>query len=159
MTDDDILKGLKLLGVDRDSFRALALLPLVQVAWADGRIQGPERRLILKTAKENGYLEGSGANLLEGWLKKRPASEYFDRARTLLIAIVHRDSGIGSSLGIEALTDPVDLCDTLARSAGGLFGIFGMDEREKSAIREICDTIGLPPESSIDFEQWKVLDS
>jgi hypothetical protein len=42
------------LGVDRDNFRVLALLPLVYVAWADGKVQSAERSLIHRLAKLNG---------------------------------------------------------------------------------------------------------
>ena len=47
MTDSHIRESLKALGMDRTSFRALPLLPLIQVAWADGEVQEEERNLIL----------------------------------------------------------------------------------------------------------------
>lgn len=155
MTQDEVLTGLAKLGIDQQSHRALALLPLVQVAWADGRIQRAERAIILRVAKENGYLEGNAAELLETWLKKRPTETYFDRARTLLIALARLpDTGFEGSLTITTLTDLVDLCEELARAAGGLFGIFPMDVREKAAIKEICDAIALPPSESLRLEGW-----
>ncbi len=158
MTDNEIREGLKLLGVNEDSYRALALLPLVQVAWADGTIQSKERQIILKVANDNGYLDGAGKALLEGWLKRPPKAPYYERARRLLIAMVHHEEGIvGHDLTIDALTDLVDYCELIARSAGGFFGIFPMDVREKAAITEICDAISLPPRDTLDLDTWKIL--
>jgi len=154
MNDSDIKDGLKLLGIDEHSYKALALLPLVEVAWADGRVQRKERNIILKVAKENGYLEGAGEQLLKGWLKESPKVIYYERARRLLVAIVHQEDGIGADLDIEALTDLVDYCEVIARSAGGFFGIFPMHVREKAAITEICDAIALPPVDNLHLETW-----
>ena len=47
MTDDEELTAaLTRLGLDATNWRAVSLLPLVEVAWADGRIQVAERKLL-----------------------------------------------------------------------------------------------------------------
>ena len=69
----DIDGWLKELHVPREAYRVVSLLPLVYVAWADGKVQGAERNLVLAIARERGLLEHGGAEALERWLTERPS--------------------------------------------------------------------------------------
>ena len=42
------------LKIPRENYRLVMLLPMVYVAWADGRIQSAERKLILQIASDRG---------------------------------------------------------------------------------------------------------
>ena len=53
----DMEGWLKELRVPREAYRVVSLLPLVYVAWADGKIQKSERDLILHIARERGMLD------------------------------------------------------------------------------------------------------
>jgi hypothetical protein len=71
--DDTVLDELISLDIAADTVAALALVPLVEVAWADGSIDEKERAAILAAATQTG-LEKDGAShqLLQGWLEVRP---------------------------------------------------------------------------------------
>ena len=94
MDDADLARDLKQLGIDRKTLRALPLLPLVQVAWADGRIQDAERGLIREVARRYG-LEGEERVVLERWLARRPTADEFERARKVLVTLWRRDRDAG----------------------------------------------------------------
>ena len=50
MTDEAVLDKLVHLGMTANTIAALSLVPLIQVAWADGAIQDNERTAILQGA-------------------------------------------------------------------------------------------------------------
>lgn len=73
--NDEVLEKLLAMKMDRETIAALSLFPLIQVAWADGAVDDKERAAVLKAAEGSGILNGSAAhNLLEGWLKLKPAA-------------------------------------------------------------------------------------
>ena len=138
MNDQQLLDELHFLGIDADSYAVLAMLPLVQVAWADGEVQPPEQELILRVAGGHGLLEGKSGAILQRWLSKPPSDEQIRRGRTLLVTLSHRQQGLGSALDAGTLRDVQSLCIQVARSAGGVFDLlFTVDPSEQAAIDEI----------------------
>src|SRR5687768_6259385 len=76
MTDDAVLDKLVALGLKTNTIAALSLVPLIEVAWADGEVQDNERNAILQGAHGKGLEQGSdGYELLQSWLRKKPTSE------------------------------------------------------------------------------------
>jgi hypothetical protein len=60
-------------GVTAATFAALALAPLVAVAWADRRLEDKEKNAVLEEAASSGVRAGSAEyELLEDWLKSEP---------------------------------------------------------------------------------------
>jgi hypothetical protein len=76
MLRDYHTRPLKHLGVDRNNYKVLKLLPLVYVAWATGAIQKARRERILQLA--NGLGVGvRGEAVLREWLRAPPTAQYF----------------------------------------------------------------------------------
>ena len=74
--DHAVLEHLIALGISADTLAALSLVPLVEVAWADGSVDDEERDTILAAAEAAGVGRESGsAQLLESWLTIRPDPE------------------------------------------------------------------------------------
>ena len=74
--DAAILRRLSGLGIRAETLAALTLIPLVEVAWADARLQRREREAVLSGAESTGILEGSPSHgLLRLWLDERPAPD------------------------------------------------------------------------------------
>ena len=155
MTDQEIIDALRYLGIDNASYRVVALLPLVQVAWADGTIQRAERSFILATAQNNGMLVGDGARILKNWLTFAPTDDYVARGRECLIALASRtDSPLGQAVTADTLGNILELCETVARSAGGLFGmIWSVDARERSAIQEIALALEVAVDDAFGWDE------
>jgi uncharacterized tellurite resistance protein B-like protein len=76
--DREVLSTLLELGIEAEAVAALALVPLVAVAWADGECGLTERHAILEAAHQAGIDRGEpGHALLEQWLEARPAAALF----------------------------------------------------------------------------------
>lgn len=150
MTDAEIRAELQALGVDESSWRAVLLLPLVQVAWADGVIQDEERVLILDVARQRLALDEAALAVVEHWLCAAPTAEVIERGRRLMVQLALRHRGPGSELSDNALEAVQALCESVARAAGGLFGVlFTVDKSERAALAEIA--------SSVDAERARLV--
>ena len=139
MTDAEILKLLATLGVDDLSFKALPLLPLVHVAWADGSIQGEERELIADTARTKWTLGPEAQRVLDNWLAYPPSETYLKRGRSALVALALRDGDM--ELQDEVLSDVAQLAKQVAKAAGGLFGLGAVSHQEAAALGELATAL------------------
>jgi hypothetical protein len=135
MNDAEILKLLATLGIDEMSYRALPLLPLVAVAWADGEVQATERDLILRAAKDTWNIPAEGEMVLRNWLHYPPSAAYQKRGRSALIALCMRHGDV--ELDARVLTDAARLSKEVAKAAGGLWGIASINKEEANALGEI----------------------
>lgn len=74
--DESVIDTLVVLHVDRDTLAAFGLYPLVEVAWADGKVDEPERQAFLAAAAEHGLSPGTpGHEALREFLKESPREE------------------------------------------------------------------------------------
>ena len=74
--DDKIIETLVALNVNHDTLAAFALYPLVEVAWADGKVDQREREAFFRAAAEIGLAEGTpGHFALKEFLKDTPREE------------------------------------------------------------------------------------
>lgn len=133
---DALIRELNYLGIDETTFAVLALLPLVQVAWADGAVQEQERELILHLADQQWNLTPDARHLLEGWLLHPPTPDYLERGRQALIALAEQDPNFNLEAG--SLEDVVELAQRVARAAGGVFGFRSVDAAEAEVLEEIA---------------------
>jgi tellurite resistance protein len=73
ITDDTVLETLAAQDIGSETLAALALVPLVAVAWADGTIDDKERGTVFARAVELGVAPGDVSHsLFERWLTERP---------------------------------------------------------------------------------------
>jgi hypothetical protein len=78
ITDRAVLRLLADLEVSSSVVAALALVPLVEVAWADGDLAPEERASVLRASEEQGIHAGTRAHrLLATWLEHRPSDDLF----------------------------------------------------------------------------------
>lgn len=136
------------LGMDILSSRALATLPLVQVAWADGSIQAKERERILRAADEALGLGEEGARLLQDWLLHRPSDAYFAAGRKLLRAFaVTPRSGFDEPLLRKVLV----LSEEAAKAARGWLSWFGIGAAERRVIESLrADLTALSGQKAVE---------
>lgn len=142
MTDGELVDELKILGMDASSYRALPLLPLVQVAWADGSVQEAEERLILELARDRYQLGEEGERVLRNWLRYPPSALYARRGQAILVALCGR-AGF-DALSRDSLVDVLALSHEVARAAGGFFGFGAIEASEANAIDEIAQVLQIP---------------
>jgi hypothetical protein len=73
ISDEAVIDKLVALDIQPDTWAAISVIPLVEVAWADGKVDDKERRAVLSAAEANGIFPGSPSfALLESWLARRP---------------------------------------------------------------------------------------
>ncbi len=132
MVDDAELRSmLQGLGIGADSVALVGLLPLVQVAWADGAVQPAERAQIYERARELPDLDAHALRVLESWLTFKPGAAFFARGHDVLRELAVR--------GRADRLDVVEACAAVASASGGLFGVIGaVSGEERSAIADIA---------------------
>jgi tellurite resistance protein len=139
MDDSDLISGLHGLGIHETDHRLLLLLPLIQVAWADGEVQDAERTAVLSVAHDKGWMGANSRPTLEAWLRFRPSAGYFRKANDILRGLAAREDG---RLAPQSL---LDLCQTVAEAAGGFFGIRSVDAEERAVLTALADALRVQP--------------
>ncbi len=134
--DADILHELQVLGFTPGTIALLPLMPVLQVAWAEGGVTPIERDLIEQLATARGIAPGSEADAqLMDWLANRPSDEIFDGATRLTRALLDAGSPIVGELTAEAL---VHHCEQVAAASGGIFGRGRVSRDEKALLESIA---------------------
>ena len=133
-----LLRELKYLGVDEASLPVLALLPLAQVAWADGVVQEEERAKILELAHKL-KLNDHAELLLSGWLTHAPSQTYIERGRRAMLVLTKAD--VGLTLDDALLGDVIEFSKAVAQAAGGFFGFRTVGAEELEVLEEIADAL------------------
>jgi len=133
--DEKVLDDLLGAGVEPETLAALALAPLVLLAWRDGVLTDHERAAILRAADEQGVPHTSTAyHLIEKWLDERPGDE-------LVAAWKGYVEALRRNLSPEAYAalrkDILDRTRAVARSAGSFLGITRVSEEAKELLARI----------------------
>jgi hypothetical protein len=123
------------LGIQADVLAALAIVPLVEVAWADGSLDDKERQAILERAEKSGIAPGSADHvLLQSWLERRPEPK-------LLTAWIHMVEGVCEYMSpaeAEALrAGLVERAQAVASASGGFLGARKVSGAEAVIIRQL----------------------
>jgi hypothetical protein len=135
MSDDAVLDKLVDLGLRANTIAALSLVPLIQVAWADGEIQDNEEGAILQGATGKGLEPGSdGYLLLESWLRTKPDGALFDAWEAYIKALA---SQLNDEQNRLLKNQIVGFAKMVATSAGGLLGFGKVSSSEEKALARI----------------------
>ena len=134
--DERVLDQFVDLGIHADTAAALSILPLVAVAWADGRLDDREREAVLKASREHGITDDDHAHeLLEAWLAHSPPEKAVLTAWKQYIRAI---AGTMSREQLEALhRDTIGGAMQVAEAAGGFLGIASVSAREREVIEDL----------------------
>jgi uncharacterized tellurite resistance protein B-like protein len=126
------------LGLDPASWAALSLVPLVEVAWADGEVDAKERAAVLEAAHDQGVTRGTPSHaLLESWLASRPAGTLFASWGAYAAELA---SNLSPAEREELRADLHERAMSVARAAGGILGIGSISTPEQ----RVLDALGRP---------------
>ncbi len=115
-------------GFEPEAFAAFELLPLVEMAWVDGRVEDAERLAVLEAATGLGLTLGSPAHAqLETWLRVQPAKPLYEAWRSW----IGRNSARGPD---ERFLTHVR---KVAKASGGFLGMARVSRRERELIERI----------------------
>lgn len=135
--DKALLEDLLAAGIRPETFACLSLLPLVEVAWADGDISARERDALLKAAAQHGIESGSAAKaLLEHWLATRPEMKMVTAWKEYIAALSAR---LPPHRSAQLAEEILGRARAIAATSGGILGLgakvsvseqFALDELE-----------------------------
>ncbi len=135
MTDEAVLDKLVALGLRANTIAALSLVPLIQVAWADGTVQDNERTAILQGAHGKGLEQGTdGYTLLQAWLSKRPSDALYEAWEAYIKALA---SQLNDEQNRLLKNQIVGFAKMVAASAGGFLGIGRVSASEEKVLARI----------------------
>jgi hypothetical protein len=134
-----LLQRARDVGVTPDNVAAFFLAPLVQVAWAEGKVSKAEHDTVLKLARRRGVSPDSPAYAqLEEWLRTRPSDALFDTAVEVLkysFAVLTPAEQEERTLSI------VNACHEVAEASGGLGRLIGLGDGVSSVETATLDRI------------------
>lgn len=129
ITKPAVLDMLIEMGVRAETVAALSIVPLVEVAWADGALDVGERRAVIDQAGVN--RDSAAGALLEAWLDRRPDPK-------LLTAWTHLVQGMCEHLDPDGAarlkTGLLERAGAVAAASGGLFGVGSKVSRSETAM-------------------------
>jgi hypothetical protein len=139
--DPELLQELQALGFTPETVSLLPLVPVVQMAWAEGGVTDAERTLLIQLARSRGIMEGGVADrMLAEWLDRRPSPQVFDRAMRLVRAMLAAPPD-ERALSADEL---VKYCENIASASGGIFGINKISAEERALLARIAGELKQP---------------
>ncbi|HEU4368414.1 MAG TPA: hypothetical protein VFV05_09335 [Methylomirabilota bacterium] len=142
ITKPAVLDALVKAGIRAETVAALSIVPLVEVAWADGTLDPNERRAVLDRAGDSGIARGSVEHgLLEAWLDRRPDPRLLD-------AWTHLVRGLCDQLGPEEAArlkaGLLERARAVAKASGGVFGLGSKVSSKEAAMLALLEAAFAP---------------
>lgn len=135
-------RRLEELGFDAETARVLFFMPLVELAWSDGKIGYEESYKLVDELRKRGIRATSSAyEFLNRVTLSRPSVQFFDGCNELLRVLLanlpaeQRDAQVADLTGLMSL---------VAHASRGFFG-FGSEvsKEERAAVANIVEELGL----------------
>ncbi|TWU42995.1 hypothetical protein Q31b_20290 [Novipirellula aureliae] len=104
--DTDVLDELLLHGINDQTVPVLLLVPLVFVAWSDGRITDAERGTVMSIVSR--YLKDESPEvlkLIDNWLDRKPSEKLWDAWQAYIEALREQSSGTVWAILSETLIE------------------------------------------------------
>jgi tellurite resistance protein len=146
ISDEALLARLAALGIRAETLAALTLVPLVEVAWADGRMEPRERDAVLRGAESSGIESGSPSHgLLRLWTEDRPAPELMRSWKAYIRALTAELSADQKWHLEERL---LGRARAVAEAAGGFLGLGSkVSAEEEAVLKQLEEAFGAPSSS------------
>lgn len=139
VADDGVLARLAELGITPETVPVLHLVPLFDVAWADGEIQDGERVLLNEAADAYGITEGPARELFESMLSAPPSSQLVAASTAFISSLLHV---LPEDEAAVAKGNLVDLSIRVADACGGVFGLWGrIEDSERAALNRVAERL------------------
>lgn len=135
ITDEDVLQKLVDLNVRPEIVASLALVPLIEIAWADGKIHEKEKVAVLKAASQSFVAKDNpDFSLLQQWLERKPDAKLFT-------AWNHYIKGLCKELTRHQKdslkNDFIGYARQIAEATGGFLGIGKISNTEQEMLQNL----------------------
>lgn len=133
--DQNVLDRLLELNIRPQTLAALSLVPLIEVAWADGKMPDKNRTAVLEAAERMGIAPQDDAHqLLEAWLKQRPGADLLQGWKQYVRALCDK---LDAAAQERLKHDLLDRAQKIAEAAGGVLGMGRVSAAEKAKLAEL----------------------
>ena len=133
--DDELLERLVEMEINLQTLTALSVIPLVEVAWADGRIEKNERDAVLQAADEAGVpKDGPGYRLLNEWLANKPDMKLLSCWKDYVAALADT---LDEKAYAQVRDNLLDRARDVATAAGGILGLGAISTAEQEKLQEL----------------------
>jgi hypothetical protein len=128
-----ILKELVDRNIRPETLAAFCLVPIIEVAWADGSITAEERKAVLDGALKHGF--GEDHDILNEWLKKKPEPSLLDAWEKYMEGLCE----VVSKTTLKELhNDMLDHAHSVAEASGGFLSLIDpVSPSEKAVLLKI----------------------
>ncbi len=134
--NEEILTTLEELGYTRDTVSLLHLVPLLNVAWADGKVSNQERDMVLEAARLHGLdADNSAYRQLLDWLENRPSQEFFEHTLRIILDLLETTGPSDGKIDRQTL---LDLSTRIAAASGGILGLGKISGEEQTALDRLA---------------------
>lgn len=136
ISDEGVLDRLIEMGILGESLAAMAIAPLVLVAWADGSVSEKERDAVLAAAEKSGVIPGSTAgDLLAGWLAEKPDETLLENwiayTKAVSLKLLAGDR-------VKLSEQVLGRCKAVAEAAGGFLGLGSISSKEQVVLDKLA---------------------
>jgi hypothetical protein len=143
--------SLRHLGINNLNYKVLKLLPLVYVAWADGRIEPEQEQRLLDLAHNHFQIGDRGEVLLKRWINERPTKEYMQEGLHDILLLAHAPDDW--EFDVDEFHGLLAHAEAIARTtAEAMDAPSAVDPSEEAALQEIARELGID-----DGQSWATL--
>ncbi len=139
VADEEVLSDLQALGYTPETVMMLYLVPVIQMAWAEGGVSQKERDLIVKAARSRGITEGTPCDQqLNLWLSTRPSDEMFEKSLRAIRTLLQAQPADARDASEK---DLLSLATAIASASGGIVGFGAVSAEERQMLSHINDEL------------------
>ncbi|PKN68704.1 MAG: hypothetical protein CVU54_13815 [Deltaproteobacteria bacterium HGW-Deltaproteobacteria-12] len=132
IADDQVLEKLIALEIRPETIASISLVPLIEVAWADGTIDQKEKEAILSAVGKFGWTPDSvNYELIDQWLKKKPEASLLKAWKHYVEALCRKMTDEEVNNFKKEIMEHVII---VAEAAGGFIGFGKISAEERNMI-------------------------
>lgn len=120
ITNDDVLQKLVELDIRPDVVASLALVPLVEIAWADGEIDEKEKAAVLRADSQFFPQSSPDLTILKQWLEHKPGPELLEAWKLYVKGLCEQ---MTASQKESLRAEIIGHARQVAQAAGGFLGL------------------------------------
>jgi len=133
--DEKVLGKLIELNIRPETVAALSLIPLVEIAWADGEVHEREKKAVVNAAVKVGLKKGSvELKLIESWMNHKPSSDLFEIWKKYTLALCSRLTAVERAALKSEITGHAR---AVAEAYGGFLGMGAVSPQEEAVIKAL----------------------
>lgn len=136
--DDLVLEKFIALDLRPETLASISMVPLIEIAWADGNLDPKEKDAILNAVGKFGWIPDSlNYELLNQWLMNKPSTSLLTAWKHYVDALCHKMTNEEVAHFKKEIMEHVT---SVAEAAGGFLGIGKISAEERNMISQLENT-------------------